>query len=367
MRTTGEPDGVTTVQPPPPIDRRDLVVEVAGVAKRFGSIQALERLHIEVPRSRITVLLGPNGAGKTTAMRLITGAITADRGTVSVLGLDPSGRDGEDVRRRCGVVSAKPALYDRLSGLDNLRYAAELYGLGRGSSVDQRLAEAASWFGIEDALHQLVGGYSTGMKTRLALTRAVLHDPELLLLDEPTSGLDPESAQAVLRLVRDMTERGRSVLLCTHLLLEAEGLADQVVIVQDGVSLMWGDPALLARRYWPHPEVTVRTWRPSDLNRILDHPGLVGGQLDGDGVRLTLPEERAVGPLVQWMADHDILVRAVTPIEPSLEDLYFAVRSEYRTRTTDQDGPASGGWVGQAVERQSAQRDQGQREQEQRP
>ena len=96
------------------------------------------------------MLLGPNGAGKTTAIRMITGAFGPDGGTVRVFGLDPAA-DGDDVRRRCGVVSAKPALYDRLSGLDNLRYSAELYGLGRGAAVDARIAEAAARFGIEDA------------------------------------------------------------------------------------------------------------------------------------------------------------------------------------------------------------------------
>ena len=154
-------------------------------------------------------MLGPNGAGKTTALRLITGALDPDGGAVRVFGLDP-GRvaDGEAVRARCGVVTAKPSLYDRLSGLDNLRYAAELYGLGRGRPVDRRLRAAAAQFGIDEALDQAVGGYSTGMKTRLALARAVAHDPELLLLDEPTSGLDPESAAAVLELVRAMTGAG---------------------------------------------------------------------------------------------------------------------------------------------------------------
>ena len=132
------------------------------------------------------MLLGPNGAGKTTAIRMITGALAPDLGTSRVFGLDPAGPEGEEVRRRCGVVSAKPSLYDRLSGWDNLRYAAELYGLGKGDSADSRIREAAEMFAIEVSLDHLVGGYSTGMKTRLALARAVLHDPDLLLLDEPT-------------------------------------------------------------------------------------------------------------------------------------------------------------------------------------
>ena len=150
-------------------------------------------------------------------------------------------------------MSAKPALYDRLSGLDNLRYAAELYGLGRGDA-GRRAASSRrrERFGIDGALDQQVGGYSTGMKTRLALARSVLHQPDLLLYDEPTSGLDPESSYAVLELIREMTDDGNTVIMCTHLLLEAEGLADQVVMLQDGPLAGAGPsrrarPALLAR------------------------------------------------------------------------------------------------------------------------
>ncbi|MEZ5230955.1 MAG: ABC transporter ATP-binding protein [Acidimicrobiales bacterium] len=151
----------------PAADRPELIANVAGVSRWFGEVQALTNLTIEVPKGAITVLLGPNGAGKTTAIRMITGALAPQEGTVEVFGLDPARSRGEEVRRRCGVVSAKPSLYDRLDGWDNLRYAAELYGLGRGSNADRRIAEAAHQFGIDAALDHQVGGYSTGMKTRL--------------------------------------------------------------------------------------------------------------------------------------------------------------------------------------------------------
>ncbi|MEZ5139055.1 MAG: ABC transporter ATP-binding protein [Acidimicrobiales bacterium] len=170
--TTGEPEPIVALE---------------GVRRRFGTVDALAGLDLIVPANRITVLLGPNGAGKTTAIRMITGALDAHAGSVRTFGLDPS-IYGEEVRRRCGVVSAKPALYDRLSGHANLAYAAELYGLGRGDQIDRRIRDAAARFGIEHALEHRVGGFSTGMKTRLALARSILHQPDLLLFDEPTSG-----------------------------------------------------------------------------------------------------------------------------------------------------------------------------------
>ncbi len=322
-------------QPPPPNAAAEMVARVSAVDKRFGSVQALRRLNIDVPKSKITVLLGPNGAGKTTAIRMITGAMSPDAGQVSVFGADPTGPEGESVRQRCGVVSAKPSLYDRLSGLDNLRYAAELYALGRGRAVDKRITEAADRFGIADALDQRVGGYSTGMKTRLALARSILHEPQLLLLDEPTSGLDPESAQAVLAMVRNMTSEGRSVLMCTHLLLEAEGLADEVVIVQDGTSLMWGDPSELSRRYWPRPAVAITAVAGADLENMVHLPEVVNVSRVDDtstgGVSATveLVDAAAIGLVIHRLSAAGIHLISVVPQRPSLEDLYFAVRREH--------------------------------------
>ena len=151
-------------------------VALAGVRRSFGEVLAVADLTLEVPRGTVTVLLGPNGAGKTTVVRLVTGALHPHGGAVRTLGLDPEvAAEGTEIRRRCGVVPARPALYDRLSGTDNLQYAASLFRVDP-RLVETRIAEAAARFGISDALHLKVGGYSTGMRARLALARAVLHD-----------------------------------------------------------------------------------------------------------------------------------------------------------------------------------------------
>ena len=302
------------------------IIDVQSASRRFGDVQALDDLTIEVPKGSISVLLGPNGAGKTTAIRMITGALTPDTGTARVFGLDPGGPDGEQVRRRCGVVSAKPSLYDRLSGWDNLRYAAELYGLGR--HVDGRIRESAGTFGIDDALDHQVGGYSTGMKTRLALTRAILHDPDLLLLDEPTSGLDPESALAVLELIGEMTGAGQTVLMCTHLLLEAEGLADEIIILQQGTNLVAGRPSELARQYWPTPVVRISSVQARSLDRLANAPGVVDYERTDATAKLILDRADRTPELVSLLAVAGVPIESVVPFTPSLEDLYFAVRRD---------------------------------------
>ncbi len=316
-------------------DSEPAVAVIDGVTKSFGEVDALGSLSLTVPKGRITVLLGPNGAGKTTAIRLITGALVPDEGTVSVFGIDPGGPDGQEVRTRCGVVSAKPSLYDRLTGMDNLRYAAELYGLGRGPAVDERVVEAADQFGIAADLEQRVGGYSTGMKTRLALARAVLHRPTLMLLDEPTSGLDPESAVAVLAMVREMTAEGKTVFMCTHLLLEAERLADQIVVMDKGAHLLSGDPESLAARFWPHPTVSITTAGGVGLDDLARAPGVADYQRAGDTASVRIDVAERIPHLVAALAEAGAPIESVVPFTPSLEDLYFAIRAQHGRNVID--------------------------------
>ncbi|NLD75464.1 MAG: ABC transporter ATP-binding protein [Acidimicrobiales bacterium] len=309
--------------PAPPI------VALRGVGRRFGEVDALRDLDLEVPENRITVLLGPNGAGKTTAIRMITGALDAHSGVVRTFGLDPR-EHGEEVRLRCGVVSAKPALYDRLDGYSNLAYAAELYGMDRGEQMSERIHHAAARFGIEHALDQRVGGFSTGMKTRLALARSILHEPDLLLFDEPTSGLDPESSHAVLEMIRDMTDSGRTVVMCTHLLLEAEGLADKVIVMEDGHALVAGTPDELTRRYWPGSVLLVAAEDAASFGSLDEIAGVVHVEADNhpNRRRLHLDGDDRTPDVVNALVARGVRITRIEPIEPSLEDLYFAVRTK---------------------------------------
>lgn len=300
----------------------DLAVQLRHVRRSFGHSVGLADLSIDVPAGSVTVLLGPNGAGKTTAVRMVTGAMVPDAGTVRVFGLDPQ-VEGEAVRRRCGVVSAKPALYERLSGRDNLRYAAELNDLGREAPIQA----SADRFGIGEALEQRVGGYSTGMKTRLALARAILADPDLLLLDEPTSGLDPESSRAVLQLIDELAAGGKTVVMCTHLLLEAEGLADQVVILDSGRDLLSGVPEELMARYWPHPSVELDAEDRVALDGAARLPGVIGYSRNGSAAHLTLDDLARIPDVVASLSGAGVRLTSVRPHQPTLEELYFAVRA----------------------------------------
>jgi ABC-2 type transport system ATP-binding protein len=305
-------------------------VALTGVRRSFGEVLAVDDLTFEVPRGTVTVLLGPNGAGKTTVVRLVTGALHPHGGSVRTLGLDPEiDAEGTEVRRRCGVVPARPALYDRLSGTDNLEYAAALFRVDP-RLVDGRIAEAAERFGISDALHLKVGGYSTGMRARLALARAVLHEPDLLLLDEPTAGLDPESARTVLGLIDEMAEGGKTVLMCTHLLLEAEGLADQVIVMDHGQAMVSGSPQELTHEYWPASRVVLDADDPAVLDTARELPFVRSYQRNGVAT-VELAHETDVPDLVDALVGAGARLTRVEPQAPSLEELYFAIRRENAT------------------------------------
>lgn len=330
--------------PPAPTTRGTIpAVLLSNVSKSFGGIKALKGLTLEVPAGQITVLLGPNGAGKTTAIRTITGAMPADDGLVQTFGLDPT-QEGETIRRRCGVVSAKPALYDRMSGWDNLEYSAALYGVD--GDVRFKIREAARRFAIDQALDQVVGGYSTGMKTRLALSRALLHEPDLLLLDEPTSGLDPESSHAVLNLIRELTADGTTVIMCTHLLVEAEGLADQIVMLDDGINLLQGSQQDLIDHYWPQTMVRLEAEEPAGLDAIRLMPG-VRTYERADAAIAEIDSADLIPDMVASLTQRGVRLTRVEPHRPSLEELYFRVRREHRNRTGAQ--PAFGNQIAAEV------------------
>jgi len=294
-------------------------IKFDDVSKSFGDTLAVDTLTLTIPRGSVTVFLGPNGAGKTTTVRLTTGALTPDTGTITVLGLS-STVDGHEVRKICGVVPPKPAFFDQLSGIDNLRYAAEI-----AEAPERAIAPAAERFGITGALNRRVDGYSTGMRTRLALARAVLHDPEILLLDEPTAGLDPESSRAVLGLIREMAGKGQTIVMCTHLLHEAEGIADVVVLMGSGSARAVGNPQDLMRSYANEQRVLIDAVDRSKLAIVTNMPGVIA--VTGEGPAEVTIEDMAIVPdLIRGLVDKGVDLTRVEPRTPTLEHLYFEMQ-----------------------------------------
>ena len=215
-----------------------LPLAVSSLVRRYGDFTAVDRLDLEVRPGEILAFLGPNGAGKTTTLRVCSGLLKPDAGTVTIAGFALAG-DPLEARARMGFVPDRPFLYDRLSGREFLEFVAALYAVpaaaarGRAEAMLER-------FELARAADDLVEGYSLGMRQKLSVTAAILHDPPLLLLDEPLQGLDPQGARALKDLLRERAERGNGVLVSTHLLEVAERLCDRVVILHHGRTLAEG-------------------------------------------------------------------------------------------------------------------------------
>lgn len=203
------------------------------VKKKFGSVTAINGLNLTISEGEICALLGHNGAGKTTTLRLLLGLLKPDSGTISVFQKDPI-KNGDTIRRICGVLSEEVGLYEPLSVYDNLIYYADIYGFSR-DKANRRIHELLERFHLSDKKEVIVKGFSTGMKKKVALIRAMLHNPKILLLDEPTNGLDPVSTADLRTMLLELAkEQGTTILMTTHNLEEVQKLCDRIHIFRYG-------------------------------------------------------------------------------------------------------------------------------------
>jgi len=208
-------------------------VEPAAVSKSLGGVSRLQRLDLQVPAGTVFGLLGPNGAGKTTTLRILLGLLQRDAGSISVLGLDPA-RDGQRIREQVGVLLETDGPYHRLSATQNLAFHARAHRFS-GALASQRIEEGLRAFGLWDRRKELVSTWSKGMRQKLAVARALLHKPRLLLLDEPFSGLDPMAASELRGRIVDLAgEGGATVLLTTHDLSHVEKACSEVAVLHQG-------------------------------------------------------------------------------------------------------------------------------------
>lgn len=220
------------------------MIRAEGLGKRFGERWAVRELTLEVGPGEVFGFLGPNGAGKTTTVRMLAGMISPSEGRAWIGGVDIA-QAPDGVRSRIGLLTEAPGLYERQTARQNLELHARLQGLPRACRAE-RVRACLELVGLWDRRDDRVAGFSKGMKQKLAIARAVLHEPDAVFLDEPTSGLDPESARAVRDLIRDLRGAGRAVFLCTHNLDEARRLCDRVAIFRSRI-LRLGTPAELER------------------------------------------------------------------------------------------------------------------------
>ncbi len=306
--------------------RRTFRTTTGVLRRRTKEVGALDGLTLSVGAGELFGILGPNGAGKTTTIKILTTLLIPTGGSARVLGLDAV-RDAQRVRRSIGFVfGGERGLYYRVSGRDNLHYFAELYALPP-REIGPRSDELLAMVGLRDRADEKVEGYSRGMKQRLHLARALLHDPPVLFLDEPTAGLDPIGARELRDTVRGLRERGKTIVLTTHYLFEADTLCDRVGVVNEGKLVALGTPAELKRLVSDQSVVELEVFgvSPEAVTRLralesVDSVAVEQRELR-QVLRIQTPlGERAVARLLETLGG--VEVGRVSVREATLEDAY---------------------------------------------
>jgi ABC-2 type transport system ATP-binding protein len=311
-------------------DAAGAAIVTDGLSRSFNGQVALDGLTLDARPGEVLAVLGPNGAGKTTTVRLLNGVLAPDSGSSRVLGLDPA-REGNEVRRRTGVLTENAGLDDRLTAWENLVVTGRIRGMNTADAGVKATAMLER-FGMADRADDRVQGFSTGQRKRVALGRALLHDPDILFLDEPTSGLDPEATRDVIDLIGSLaTEHGRTVVLCTHFLGEAGRLAHRMAVLDRGRLLAFGTPADLAESFWRGLDVGLDLGAAADetvVAALLSCKGVLDARPTVIGAHLTVADRSVIPLVVASLTSREIPVFGAVPMPPTLEDVYFAVVNE---------------------------------------
>jgi ABC-2 type transport system ATP-binding protein len=307
----------------------ELAIDATGLERRFGSFVAVDHVDLAVRRGEIYGFLGPNGAGKSTTTRMLCTLTALNGGRATVAGYDVARQPGQ-VRLRIGAALQSAALDIQQTGAELLRQQGRYYGLSQ-SDIDTRLAELRGLIDIGDALEQRIKTYSGGMKRRVDLAAALVHNPEVLFLDEPTTGLDPASRAKVWEEVQRLNnDLGMTIFLTTQYLEEADALADRVGIIDHGRIIAEGTPAELKRSIG----ADVVTVQVDDVavaaSTIAALPGVDSVEVRGDEILAATADGPAnISPIAVALAGADIRVRSLTLREPTLDDVFLTLTGQH--------------------------------------
>ncbi len=304
------------------------VIRTEGLTKAFGSLVAVDRLDLEVNEGEIFGFLGPNGAGKTTTLRLLCALIAPTSGSAEIAGLR-LGHHDDRIRASVGILTEHPGLYERLTAAENLRFFASLYGLDP-RTTEVQVGRFLRLMGLWDERDEPVVTFSRGMKQKMAIARAALHEPRILFLDEPTTGLDPDAARTVRDLIISLAREGRTVFLCTHNLDEADRLCDRIAFFKRRVIRIAHPDELRAELYGRTVEVrVVPSPRPEHLARVRAVSGVREAWLENGSILVRTDDPLRTDPaLVRTLVEAGAEVAFVTERRASLEDVYLRVVHE---------------------------------------
>ncbi len=303
------------------------VIEAADLTKVFGAITAVDRVSFEVREGEIFGFLGPNGAGKTTTTRMLTGVIPMDGGSARVLGHDIR-REPVQAKQRFGVVPETSNAYVDLTAWQNLMLMGELYGLDR-NRANERSRDLLETLGLYERRDQKVQGYSKGMRQRLILALALLHEPELLFLDEPTSGLDVQSTQMILVLLRALNADGTTIFLTTHNMEEANRLCDRIGIIRSGRIVAIDAPEKLKTAIDRVHRIEVSFDREIAGDLLSGLAGITGAGRTGDKWQITAEDQdTAIRSLVSFSRQEGLAILTLNTLAPSLDEVFLRLTGE---------------------------------------
>jgi len=290
------------------------------LSKNFGSLPAVQDLSLRVETGEVFGFLGPNGAGKTTTVRMLSALIGPTSGKAWVAGCEVGNQDGE-IRRKVGILTESPGLYDRLSAERNLGFFADLYEV---SDIAGQVEHYLRLLGLWDRRHEPVGGFSKGMRQKLAIARAMLHEPQVVFLDEPTSALDPEAAKLVREFIAELKHEGRAIFLCTHNLDEADRLCDRVAVFRTRV-LALDTPAALRQQLFGRSVVFhLREVAPVHLQTLKALPGVRSVEAMDRKLLVGLEDPERENPqLIRALVEAGADIQFVGELRRTLEDVYL--------------------------------------------
>lgn len=301
-----------------------MIIKMEDVMKRFGRNLALDSFNLEMSKGEVIGLLGPNGAGKTTCIRAIIGLIPIDNGEITIFDERQDGKNRE-IKRRIGYVTQELTIYEEMSALDNLTFFGSLYGLSK-EQIALKIPEVAKIIGLEGRLREHSKQFSGGMKRRLNIGCALMHDPELIIMDEPTVGIDPQSRNFILEFVKKLASNGTSILYTSHYIEEVEAVASKIYIMDQGHTIASGTlPQLIARiKGDSHILIDVRISSEEKLKELRAIPEIKEAALLDNQYHIVVPGGiTAFDKIIAVLSEQSIV--NVNSKQPNLEDVFLTL------------------------------------------
>ena len=307
---------------------KNQAILIQSLSKEFSAVKALDNLSLEVPSGTIYGFLGPNGAGKTTTIRLLLGLLEPTSGQAEILGFDTK-TEADQIRAKTGAMLEHTGIYEQMSAEDNLEFYGRAFQMPTGKRK-ARIRELLSHMGLWERRKDRAGLWSRGMKQKLALTRTLLHRPNLILLDEPTAGLDVQSAVAIREDLETLVSKEEvTIFLTTHNMTDAEKLCDQVAIINKGRLLVEGSPTTLRESAGAsRVEVLGYGFKDKALDLLRNHPQVKAVQSHNNHLMIDVVEETPSSDLVSILVSNGAQIEEVRRSKASLEDVYLQVIGE---------------------------------------